>query len=113
MGRSDAVATGCPVPGCTAEALAGRRFADRGGCGRGRVSEARARNQIERYMVWPAQALSYKIGSLKMLELRARAQKELGDKFSYPKFHEMLIGGGTLSLPILEQRVVRWIAASK
>ncbi|RFP14070.1 DUF885 domain-containing protein [Duganella sp. BJB488] len=73
-------------------------------------SEARARNQIERYMVWPAQALSYKIGSLKILELRARAQATLGDKFSYQKFHEVVIGDGTLPLPILEARVDRWIA---
>ncbi|MYM90815.1 DUF885 family protein [Rugamonas sp. FT82W] len=73
-------------------------------------SEARARNQIERYMVWPAQALSYKIGSLKILELRARAQQALGDKFSYQKFHEVVIGDGTLPLPILEARVDRWIA---
>jgi uncharacterized protein (DUF885 family) len=75
--------------------------------------EARAKNQIERYMVWPAQALSYKIGSLKILELRARAQQALGDKFSYQKFHEVVIGDGTLPLPILEARVDRWIAASK
>ena len=75
--------------------------------------EPRARNQIERYMVWPAQALSYKIGALKILELRARAQQALGDKFSYQKFHEVVIGDGTLPLPILEQRVDRWIAASK
>jgi uncharacterized protein (DUF885 family) len=76
-------------------------------------SEPRARNQIERYMVWPAQALSYKIGSLKILELRARAQQALGDKFSYQKFHEVVVGDGTLPLPILEARVDRWIAASK
>jgi uncharacterized protein (DUF885 family) len=76
-------------------------------------SEPRARNQIERYMVLPAQALSYKIGSLKILELRARAQQALGDKFSYPKFHEVVIGDGTLPMPILEARVDRWIAANK
>jgi uncharacterized protein (DUF885 family) len=75
--------------------------------------EPRARNQIERYMVLPAQALSYKIGSLKILELRARAQQALGDKFSYQKFHEVVIGDGTLPMPILEARVDRWIAASK
>lgn len=75
--------------------------------------EARARNQIERYMVWPAQALSYKIGSLKILELRARAQQALGDKFSYQKFHEVVIGDGTLPLPILEQRVDHWITSAK
>jgi uncharacterized protein (DUF885 family) len=76
-------------------------------------TEPRARNQIERYMVLPAQALSYKIGSLKILELRARAQQALGDKFSYQKFHEVVIGDGTLPMPILEARVDRWIAASK
>ena len=76
-------------------------------------SEARAKNQIERYMVWPAQALSYKIGSLKILELRARAREALGDKFSYQKFHQVVIGDGTLPLPILEARVDKWIAASK
>jgi uncharacterized protein (DUF885 family) len=76
-------------------------------------TEPRARNQIERYMVLPAQALSYKIGSLKILELRARAQQALGDKFSYQKFHEVVIGDGTLPMPILEARVDHWIAASK
>jgi uncharacterized protein (DUF885 family) len=50
---------------------------------------------------------------LKILELRARAQQALGDKFSYQKFHEVVIGDGTLPLPILEARVDRWIAASK
>ncbi|MBA5606015.1 DUF885 domain-containing protein [Duganella sp. FT3S] len=76
-------------------------------------SEARARNQIERYMATPAQALSYKIGALKILELRERAQQALGDKFSYPAFHAVVIGDGTLPLPILEARVDRWIAATK
>jgi uncharacterized protein (DUF885 family) len=76
-------------------------------------SEARAANQIERYMVWPGQALSYKIGALKILELRARAQKALGPKFSYPKFHEVVLGDGTLPLPILEAQVDRWIASGR
>ncbi|MES3021257.1 MAG: DUF885 domain-containing protein [Pseudomonadota bacterium] len=76
-------------------------------------SEARATNQIQRYMVWPAQALAYKTGSLKILALREQARKELGDKFSLPKFHEIVIGTGTLPLPVLEARVKRWIAAGK
>jgi uncharacterized protein (DUF885 family) len=76
-------------------------------------SEARAANQIERYMVWPGQALAYKVGALKILELRAKAQKALGPKFSYQKFHEVVIGDGTLPLPILESQVNRWIASSK
>ncbi len=76
-------------------------------------SEARATNQVERYMVWPAQALAYKTGALKILELRERAQKALGDKFSLPAFHAVVIGDGTLPLPILEARVDRWIASAK
>jgi uncharacterized protein (DUF885 family) len=76
-------------------------------------SEARARNQIERYMVWPAQALSYKSGSLKILELRERARKALGDRFTLTKFHAVVIGDGTLPLSILEQRVDQWIASEK
>jgi uncharacterized protein (DUF885 family) len=76
-------------------------------------SEGRAKNQIERYMVWPAQALAYKTGSLKILELRERARKALGDKFSLPKFHEVVIGDGTLPLSILEARVDAWIASAK
>jgi uncharacterized protein (DUF885 family) len=75
--------------------------------------EGRAVNQIQRYMVWPGQALSYKLGALKILELRERARTALGPKFSLPKFHEVVLGEGTLPLPILEARVDRWIAASK
>ena len=76
-------------------------------------SDARAKNQVERYMVWPAQALAYKTGSMKILELRERAKTALGDKFSLPKFHEVVIGDGTLPLSILEARVDRWIASAK
>ena len=76
-------------------------------------SETRATNQVERYMVWPAQALAYKTGSLKILELRQRARKALGDKFTLPAFHAVAIGDGTLPLPILEARVDKWIASVK
>jgi uncharacterized protein (DUF885 family) len=76
-------------------------------------SEARAANQIERYMVWPGQALAYKTGALKILELRARAQAALGPKFSYAKFHAIVLGDGTLPLPILQDQVERWIADAK
>ena len=76
-------------------------------------SEARAKNQIERYMVWPAQALAYKSGSLKILELRERARAALGEKFTLTRFHEVVIGDGTLPLSILERRVDAWIASAK
>lgn len=76
-------------------------------------SEPDARAQIERYMVWPGQALGYKIGSLKIMELRKRAEAALGEKFSLPKFHEIVLGEGTLPLAVLEAKVDRWIAASR
>jgi uncharacterized protein (DUF885 family) len=75
--------------------------------------EAEAANQIERYMVWPGQALAYKIGALKILALRAKAQQALGAKFSFPAFHAVVLGDGTLPLPILEAQVEKWIAGAK
>jgi uncharacterized protein (DUF885 family) len=76
-------------------------------------SEAESRAQIERYMVWPGQALGYKIGSLKIQELRRRAESALGSKFSLPKFHEIVLGEGTLPLALLEAKVDRWITESR
>jgi uncharacterized protein (DUF885 family) len=75
--------------------------------------ESIARSETERYMAWPGQALGYKIGSLKIQELRRRAEAALGSKFSLPKFHEIVLGEGTLPLELLEKKVDRWIAESK
>jgi uncharacterized protein (DUF885 family) len=75
--------------------------------------ESIARSETERYMAWPGQALGYKIGSLKIQELRRRAEQALGPKFSLPKFHEIVLGEGTLPLALLEKKVDRWIAESK
>ncbi|ALK95323.1 hypothetical protein AB595_26555 [Massilia sp. WF1] len=75
--------------------------------------ESIARSETERYMAWPGQALGYKIGSLKIQELRRRAESALGPKFSLPKFHEIVLGEGTLPLALLEKKVDRWIAESK
>ncbi|WP_296942865.1 DUF885 family protein [uncultured Massilia sp.] len=75
--------------------------------------ESIARSETERYMAWPGQALGYKIGALKIQELRRRAQDALGDKFSLPRFHEIVLGEGTLPLELLEKKVDRWIAESK
>ena len=72
-----------------------------------------ARNQTERYMAWPAQALSYKTGALKIQELRAKAEKALGSKFTLAKFHAIVLGDGTLPLALLETKVDAWIAASR
>ena len=75
--------------------------------------ERLAKSETERYMAWPGQALAYKVGSLKIAELRARAAKALGPKFSLPKFHEVVLQDGTVPLSLLEAKVDRWIAASK
>lgn len=76
-------------------------------------SEADSRAQIERYMVWPGQALGYKIGALKIIELRRRAESTLGPKFDVRAFHDIVLGEGTLPLSLLEAKVDRWIAESK
>lgn len=65
--------------------------------------------EIDRYSVWPAQALGYKIGQLKILELRRKAEKELGSKFDLKGFHAAVIGSGSISLPVLENQVDDWI----
>jgi uncharacterized protein (DUF885 family) len=75
--------------------------------------ESIARSETERYMAWPGQALGYKIGALKIQELRRRAEAALGSKFSLPKFHEIVLGEGTLPLALLEKKVNRWIEESK
>lgn len=72
-------------------------------------TEPLARSEIERYMVWPGQALGYKIGAIKIAELRKRATDALGPKFSLPKFHEIVLQDGTLPLSLLESKVDRWI----
>ncbi len=72
--------------------------------------DAVAKSETERYMAWPGQALAYKIGALKIMELRQRAQAALGDKFSLPAFHEQVLGDGTLPLSLLEAKIDSWIA---
>jgi prolyl oligopeptidase len=67
-------------------------------------------NEIDRYISWPGQALAYKIGQLKMLELRRNAEQTLGDAFDVRAFHDALLGGGALPLEILETRMNRWLA---
>ncbi|NHZ63330.1 DUF885 domain-containing protein [Massilia genomosp. 1] len=73
-------------------------------------TEDDARNATERYMAWPAQALGYKVGALKIMELRQRAQMALGDKFSLAKFHDAVLSDGTLPLALLETKMNAWIA---
>ncbi|MGB3269803.1 MAG: DUF885 family protein [Rhodanobacter sp.] len=69
--------------------------------------------ETDRYITWPGQALAYKTGELKILELRARAEKALGDQFDIRAFHDEILSGGALPLDVLEDRVNDWIAAVK
>jgi uncharacterized protein (DUF885 family) len=69
--------------------------------------------EVDRYIAWPAQALSYKMGQTKILELRARAQKELGGKFDIRTFHDAVLDQGPLPLDLLEAKIAAWIAAQK
>jgi uncharacterized protein (DUF885 family) len=79
----------------------------------GAVDEPTIQSETDRYIAWPAQALSYKLGQLKFRELRERAQKELGPKFDIRTFHDEMINGGTLPLDLLEARTYEWIAQQK
>ena len=79
----------------------------------GAVDEPTIQSETDRYIAWPAQALSYKLGQLKFRELRDRAQKELGSKFDIRAFHDKMLDGGTLPLDLLEARTDKWIAEQK
>ena len=69
------------------------------------IDEVEIQTETDRYIVWPGQALAYKIGQLKILELRERAQKELGAKFDIRAFHDEVLGAGALPLQVLEERI--------
>ena len=75
------------------------------------MSDTEVRVEIERYIVWPAQATSYKMGMLKILELRDRAINKMGDKFDLKKFHSLVLNQGIVPLFILEDLIDEWIKA--
>ncbi|MEC4003979.1 DUF885 domain-containing protein [Flavobacterium sp. SUN052] len=76
-------------------------------------SEASIISEVERYMAIPGQALSYKVGQLKIIELRERAQKAMGSKFDIKKFHQMVLESGVMPLALLENKIDNWIKTSK
>ena len=77
------------------------------------VNEPLIQSETDRYIAWPAQACSYKLGQLKIIELRERAKKELGPKFDIRTFHDEILSGGGLPLDMLDARTTQWIALQK
>ena len=77
------------------------------------MSDTEVTVEIERYIVWPGQALSYKVGMIKILDLREKAMNELGDKFSIKDFHSAVLDHGNPPLFIVEEMVEKMIEQSK
>ncbi|WP_343731044.1 DUF885 family protein [Duganella sp.] len=77
------------------------------------IEEVEVQSETDRYIVWPGQALGYKIGQLKILELRDYARKELGAGFDIRKFHDHVLGAGALPMDVLESHIKDWVEAEK
>jgi uncharacterized protein (DUF885 family) len=77
------------------------------------LDETNIQSEVDRYIAWPAQALGYKMGQLKLLELRDKAKTGLGSKFDLKAFHDQVLDSGALPMDVLEQRVNAWIATQK
>lgn len=77
------------------------------------LSEEEAAREIDRYIMNPGQATAYKIGMMKIIELRALAKRELGDKFDLREFHDVVLRDGALPLSILEEQARAWIATKR
>jgi uncharacterized protein (DUF885 family) len=77
------------------------------------LSHHEVETEVDRYISWPGQALSYKLGEIRIVELRRRAEKELGSRFDLPAFHDAVLALGSVPLPVLEQQIDAWIAERK
>ena len=77
------------------------------------IDETSIQAEVDRYIAWPSQALAYKVGQLKILELRDRAKKELGAKFDIRAFHDQVLDAGAMPLDVLDERISAWIASQK
>ena len=77
------------------------------------TTESDVVSEIERYMAWPGQALGYKLGMLKIVELRSYAKEQLGDKFDIKAFHDLVLLGGAVPMSVLDSKVKNWVATQK
>ena len=77
------------------------------------IDEPEVQSETDRYIAWPGQALAYKLGQIKILELRARAKEQLGSKFDIRTFNDEILSGGVLPLDVLDTRITAWIATQK
>lgn len=77
------------------------------------IEEVEVQSETDRYIVWPGQALGYKIGQLKILELRDYARKELGKDFDIRQFHDQVLGAGALPMDVLESHIKGWVSSEK
>jgi uncharacterized protein (DUF885 family) len=77
------------------------------------LAESDVTAEVERYIVWPGQALGYKLGQLHISELRARAQQQLGDAFDVRQFHSQVLRDGAVPMDVLTSKIDRWIAGKQ
>ena len=77
------------------------------------LSQHEVETEVDRYISWPGQALSYKLGEIKIRELRTMAEQQLGGKFDIRKFHDALLEIGSVPLPVLEEHIKAFVAAQK
>ena len=76
-------------------------------------SDVEIENEVDRYIVWPGQALAYKVGQLKIRELRALAEQQLGQRFDVREFHDVVLGSGAIPLDVLEENIHAWLNAKR